>query len=80
MNSLQCNFQVMHLKESVATFSLPVPAPRKIVSKNVEQVRQPLAPASADSPVLNLDFVDNMNNQEGEGMTLFLKTSKFFAC
>lgn len=70
----------MHLKESVATFSLPVPAPRKIVSKNVEQVRQALAPASADSPVLNLDFVDNMNNQEGEGMTLFLITSKFFAC
>ncbi|KAK4731735.1 hypothetical protein R3W88_024723 [Solanum pinnatisectum] len=67
---------VMHLKESAATFSPPpAPAPRKIVPKNVEQVRQSLAPAPADSPVLSSDFVDNVNNQEGEadGHSIYIK-------
>ncbi|KAK6780311.1 hypothetical protein RDI58_022495 [Solanum bulbocastanum] len=67
---------VMHLKESAATFSPPpAPAPRKIVPKNVEQVRQSLALAPADSPVLSCDFVDNVNNQEGEadGHSIYIK-------
>ncbi|XP_055812982.1 nuclear transport factor 2-like isoform X2 [Solanum dulcamara] len=67
---------VMHLKEIAATFSPPpAPSSRKIVSKNVEQVRQPLAPASADSPASSLDFVGNVNNQEGEadGHSIYIK-------
>ncbi|XP_027767570.1 putative G3BP-like protein isoform X2 [Solanum pennellii] len=67
---------VMHLKESAATFSPPpAPAPRKIVPKNVEHVRQLPAPAPADSPALSSDFVDNVNNQEGEadGHSIYIK-------
>nr|XP_009628137.1 nuclear transport factor 2-like isoform X2 [Nicotiana tomentosiformis] len=67
---------VMHLKESAATFSpLPAPAPRKIVPKSVGQMSQPPAAAPADSPVLNSDFVDNVNNQEGEadGYSIYIK-------
>lgn len=68
---------VMHLKESAATFSPPpAPTPRKSVPKSVEQVRQPPAPTPSDSPVLSLDFVDNVNNQEGEapdGHSIYIK-------
>ncbi|MCD7466951.1 hypothetical protein HAX54_004057, partial [Datura stramonium] len=67
---------VMHLKESAATFSPPpAPAPRKIVPKSVEQVRQPPAAAPADSPALSSDFIDNVNNQEGEadGHSIYIK-------
>ncbi|OIT36925.1 PREDICTED: putative G3BP-like protein isoform X1 [Nicotiana attenuata] len=68
---------VMHLKESAATFSPPpAPAPRKIVPKSVGQMSQPPAAAPADSPVLSSDFVDNVNNQEGEaadGYSIYIK-------
>lgn len=59
-------FQVSELKESAATFSPPAPAIRKPVVKNAEKVNQPSA-AAAD--ILDSSApVDNVNNQEEEGM------------
>lgn len=61
-------FQVMHLKESAASFSPPPAAPRKAPPKSLDQVNPTSVPAP-DKPVSSSGSVDNEYNQEGEGMT-----------
>lgn len=63
-------FQVMHLKESAASFSHPPAlASLKPMARSVEQVNQPPI-TSTDRPSSSSNSVDNANNQEGEGMQL----------
>ncbi|XP_059289976.1 nuclear transport factor 2 isoform X2 [Lycium ferocissimum] len=64
---------VKHLKESTATFSpAPAPAPRKPIAKRVDQVKQPAATAT-DVPVSNSNTVDNINDQEADGYSIYIK-------
>ncbi|MCD7452290.1 hypothetical protein HAX54_016122, partial [Datura stramonium] len=64
---------VMHLKESAATFSPPpAPAPRKPVARSTEQVNQP-APTATDGPVSSSDTVDNINDSEADGYSIYIK-------
>ncbi|KAL0417487.1 UNVERIFIED_CONTAM: Nuclear transport factor 2 [Sesamum radiatum] len=63
---------VMHLKESAATFSPPPAAPRRAPPKNIEQANPTLAPAT-DGPVSSSESVDNGNNQEADGYSIYIK-------
>ncbi|KAM3231646.1 nuclear transport factor 2 [Capsicum chacoense] len=64
---------VMHLKESAATFSpAPAPAPRKPMAKSVEQVNKPAATVT-DGPYSSSDTVDNMNDTEADGYSIYIK-------
>lgn len=58
----------MHLKGSAASFSSPpAPASRKPMARNVEQVNQPPVTATV-RPASSSNSVDNVNNQDGEGI------------
>ncbi|CAN4101329.1 unnamed protein product [Withania somnifera] len=64
---------VMHLKESAATFSPPpAPSARKPMAKTVEQVNQPVATAT-DGPVSGSHTVDNINDTEVDGYSIYIK-------
>lgn len=64
--------QVKHLKESVA-----VPTPRQIVPriappKIVEQQANSTVATITDGPISSSESVDNGNNQDSEGMQLYI--------
>ncbi|KAL0459930.1 UNVERIFIED_CONTAM: Nuclear transport factor 2 [Sesamum latifolium] len=63
---------VMHLKESAATFSPPPAAPRRAPPKNIEQANPTFVPAT-DGPVSSSESVDNGNNQEADGYSIYIK-------
>ncbi|KAK4440495.1 Nuclear transport factor 2 [Sesamum alatum] len=63
---------VMHLKESAATFSPPPAAPRRAPPKNIEQANPTFAPTT-DGPVSSSESVDNGNNQEADGYSIYIK-------
>lgn len=64
---------VMHLKESAAPFSPPpAPAPRKPMARIVEQMYQP-ATTTTDGPVFSSNTVDNINDTEADGYSIYIK-------
>ncbi|KAL6511106.1 hypothetical protein OROGR_022230 [Orobanche gracilis] len=65
---------VMRLKESGATLSPSLPAPRKVTPKNIEPVIPTFSPVTV-GPVSSSEAVDNENNQDGEaeGYSIYIK-------
>ncbi|KAG8387267.1 hypothetical protein BUALT_Bualt02G0003600 [Buddleja alternifolia] len=64
---------VMHLKETAASFSPPPAAPRrKAPPKNVEQPNPTFA-SMTDGPVSSSESVDNGNNQDADGYSIYVK-------
>ncbi|KAL6506535.1 hypothetical protein OROGR_024716 [Orobanche gracilis] len=65
---------VMRLKESGATLSPSIAAPRKATPKNIEPVNPTVSPVTV-GPVSSSESVDNENNQDGEaeGYSIYIK-------
>lgn len=60
-------FQVMHLKQNVASSPPPQATTRKVLPKVVEPMQAP-PPPTTDGPVFTSESLDNGNNQDGEGI------------
>ncbi|KAL6567076.1 hypothetical protein OROMI_015480 [Orobanche minor] len=65
---------VMRLKESGATLSPSIAAPRKVTPKIIEPVNPTFSPVTV-GPVSSSESVDNGNNQDGEaeGYSIYIK-------
>ncbi|KAL1557499.1 myosin ATPase [Salvia divinorum] len=63
---------VMHLKGNVASSPPPQVAPRKAAPKIVEPVHPPSAPAT-DGPISGSEVVENGNNPDADGYSIYIK-------